>query len=501
MKKRNIKSDNERVEKGFPKNPDNISKDELHEHFDLDKDGKVTLDEYSDHIDYHCENPDLLEEKLEEQDYERGFKYNKGGETGWPTYRISVYEQTNSGGYQFAQSTSNNFLEAVKYATDKMKSQRIHRSNTKPMWVSIDEFQAVEDRDNELYPYQSIVHFSEKEMKSVYEDGGDVEQAGKGGYDEAIMNSKIDKTANAVVDRIPVAAPFKALGEAGSSMIIGDSEGESRKKKQVVASAIFAPHKLVAMRKARAEQNKSLSEEFKRGGLTKDKAKLMLEDGIANGKPLTSKQKKYFTAIANGAKYSKGGYTKEGVKLRTALAQMKNVKDANGLFVYNPYYEKWGWINDSQLEQGILPHRVAVHYKKNDEKGKGSLENVNDLIVVREGYYSQGGFCCDKEYEKREKSRNSRKMKKGGSVLDNLKKKWNLQDEIMYLEDELRDVESELNNLFTDMEAEAGEKGEAWTDKDGNRYGVLMNKAESRKESIKKLIKDKTEKWDKLEQS
>ncbi len=56
MKKRNIKSDNERVEKGFPKNPDNISKDELHEHFDLDKDGKVTLDEYSDHIDYHCEN-------------------------------------------------------------------------------------------------------------------------------------------------------------------------------------------------------------------------------------------------------------------------------------------------------------------------------------------------------------------------------------------------------------------------------------------------------------
>ena len=37
MKKRNIKAENERVEKDFPKNPDNISKDELHEHFDLNQ--------------------------------------------------------------------------------------------------------------------------------------------------------------------------------------------------------------------------------------------------------------------------------------------------------------------------------------------------------------------------------------------------------------------------------------------------------------------------------
>jgi hypothetical protein len=334
-----------------------------------------------------------------------------------------------------------------------------------------------------------------------YDEGGDLEKAGMGGYDEQIIDSTEDKFANSIIDNTKVAKPFRAIGEGGSSMIIGDSQGESRKKKQKIAAAIFAPHKLYAMHKA-DKQNKSVSEEFfKRGGITKDKAKLMLEDGVANGKPLTDKQKRYFRAISNDAKYSEGGYTKKGVKLRTALSQMKNVKEANGMFVYNPYYEKWGWINDEQLDKGILPYRVAIHYKKNDTLGKGSLENVNDLIVVREGHYEEGGCCSDKEAVKREKSRNTKKMKKGGSVWDSLNKKWNLQEELIYLEEQLKDVQSELDSLFLDMNHEAGQKGSDWTDDDGNRYGELMNKVETRKESIKKLIKEKTEKWEELEQS
>ena len=70
---------NERVEKGFPKNPENITKDELHEHFDLNNDGKVTLEEYAEHIDYHCENPEVLDGELEEAYYQRMFMYAKGG--------------------------------------------------------------------------------------------------------------------------------------------------------------------------------------------------------------------------------------------------------------------------------------------------------------------------------------------------------------------------------------------------------------------------------------
>lgn len=69
----------ESKESGFPKNSDNITKDELHEHFDLDNDGKVTLDEYAQHINYHCDNPETLDEELEQSDYDKGFKYKKGG--------------------------------------------------------------------------------------------------------------------------------------------------------------------------------------------------------------------------------------------------------------------------------------------------------------------------------------------------------------------------------------------------------------------------------------
>ncbi len=74
------KEQNIEKEENFPKDPENITKNELHEHFDLDDDGRVTLEDYSEHIDYHCENPEVLEDKMEQAKYDRGFKYKKGGE-------------------------------------------------------------------------------------------------------------------------------------------------------------------------------------------------------------------------------------------------------------------------------------------------------------------------------------------------------------------------------------------------------------------------------------
>jgi len=74
-----IRDYNLKKEDEFPKNPNNITKDELHDHFDLDDDGKVTLDEYADHINFHCDNPEILDDELQQADFERGFKYAKGG--------------------------------------------------------------------------------------------------------------------------------------------------------------------------------------------------------------------------------------------------------------------------------------------------------------------------------------------------------------------------------------------------------------------------------------
>ena len=50
-------------------------------------------------------------------------------------------------------------------------------------------------------------------------------------------------------------------------------------------------------------------EYYAKGGLTQSKAKKILEDGVANGKPLTKKQKVYMNLIARGgmSKFAKGG--------------------------------------------------------------------------------------------------------------------------------------------------------------------------------------------------
>ena len=46
-----------------------ISPEELYEHFDLDGDGVVTMADYAAHVDFHCENPELLQKERETEDY------------------------------------------------------------------------------------------------------------------------------------------------------------------------------------------------------------------------------------------------------------------------------------------------------------------------------------------------------------------------------------------------------------------------------------------------
>ena len=46
-----------------------ISPEELYQHFDLDGDGVVTMVDYAAHVDFHCENPELLDEYRESEEY------------------------------------------------------------------------------------------------------------------------------------------------------------------------------------------------------------------------------------------------------------------------------------------------------------------------------------------------------------------------------------------------------------------------------------------------
>jgi hypothetical protein len=55
------------------------------------------------------------------------------------------------------------------------------------------------------------------------------------------------------------------------------------------------------------------------------------------------------------------------------------------------------------------------------------------------------------------------------------KKREALEDRLDEIYRELRDLRLEKTELYQEMEAEAGEKGNSWSDADGNRYGKDIN--------------------------
>lgn len=66
----------------------------------------------------------------------------------------------------------------------------------------------------------------------------------------------------------------------------------------------------------------------------------------------------------------------------------------------------------------------------------------------------------------------------------------NMINEMSYasLQGEIEDLKAQLAQLFQDQETEAGQKGDAWTDEDANRYGAEMNKIERKIETRQKYI-------------
>jgi DNA anti-recombination protein RmuC len=65
------------------------------------------------------------------------------------------------------------------------------------------------------------------------------------------------------------------------------------------------------------------------------------------------------------------------------------------------------------------------------------------------------------------------------------KQREKLEDKLWAISQDLKDAYAERRNIFNDMESEAGEKREKWTDDDANRYGAMLNKVD---DEIEKLI-------------
>jgi hypothetical protein len=276
--------------------------------------------------------------------------------------------------------------------------------------------------------------------------------------------------------------------------------------------ADFIADKLNDMTPKSARSEYSLP--FEKGGLTPKKAKQMLKDGKAQGHPLTDKQKRYFKAISRNKKYKSGGYTKTGERFVKVAKNTKNKKELNGLFIYNPYYNRWGWINDKNLEDGKLPYRVKISYSKTKPLGEGRLENINDLIIVKENVYKNGGEITYNEEGIMERA--SRKMNEGrvgelnrrsvreniSALRENPKEFWKEQmegfkDNRQTMYEAAGDTKKEVNKYISDDEIKTASKMLLKKEKGGSVFPIsskITNDNDFHIEYLKKeLIKTQKE--------
>jgi hypothetical protein len=126
-----------------------------------------------------------------------------------------------------------------------------------------------------------------------------------------------------------------------------------------------------------------------------------------------------------------------------------------------------------ELELGILRHGINARFE-------GIFEGLNNndpvLIAMR----------AAREDRKKTLAVHKENLKK--RVYGKQREK--LEDELWQISQDLRDAYTERKDTYAEMDAEAGEKGNDWSDKDANRYGDMLNKIDS---EIEKLLQKRQE--------
>lgn len=153
------------------------------------KGGKVKYKNLTDRQVKTLKELGYADSQIQKADYREGIKgvgkpspfintYAKGGNTqldafmkremerqakaeagkNFPKYRVSVFEDS----YQFDQYSTNDFAEAVNWANERHRGLMKYRPTSKSLWAEISQFQAIEDRNNVIYPYKEITRWSTK---------------------------------------------------------------------------------------------------------------------------------------------------------------------------------------------------------------------------------------------------------------------------------------------------------------------------------------------------
>lgn len=120
-----------------------------------------------------------------------------------------------------------------------------------------------------------------------------------------------------------------------------------------------------------------------------------------------------------------------------------------------------------------LEELIKKAKKLNEELELNEAQDSNDPVLV----------ALRASIEDRKKSMALQKERMKKRVYGKQREK--LEDQLWHINQDLKDAYIERRNIFDDMEAEAGQKGEDWSDDDANPYGVRLNLVD---DEIKSLI-------------
>ena len=136
---------------------------------------------------------------------------------------------------------------------------------------------------------------------------------------------------------------------------------------------------------------------------------------------------------------------------------------------------------------------------KKYQKGLNGWEKVPNVKKWKEKFVDEDtGEVVEVEREenldkpepaKKKSPSQERRERKADKISDNLRDNYtNLLSKRKEEESELNYLKSEKRQINSDMEVEAGEKGDSWSDSDGNKYGEMLNEIDSKIEKQKQVV-------------
>ena len=122
------------------------------------------------------------------------------------------------------------------------------------------------------------------------------------------------------------------------------------------------------------------------------------------------------------------------------------------------------FLNEGGLNESTLTNENFIN--------KVNEMNLNDPILV--------AIRASKDDRKKSVAAQAERKKK--RVYGKARK--SLEDKLWDISQDLKDAYIERSDIYNDMDSEAGQKGDEWTDDDGNLYGQKLNQIDAQIENL-----------------